>query len=377
MDKLFENLSIDIKNLVVASEEDYTEKRWSSYVDYMNEFNRIITKLISINIEVDIEKIIPVPSEKVGAYGRIGAGTISEQAKLREILNKAKRLQCRMILEENLNNLTITKNKKIFVSHSSKDKVFTDIFVDLLRIIGLRNDQIYYSSYEETGSDFLEDCLGRIKQEFQTNELMVIFMLSPYFYSSNICLAEMGATWVTINDNYVPVLLPPYDYNNIKGVIKSTQNSMMIYDKEISTKIEQFKDKIENFFEISEKVSSTEWQRNKSKFITFINETASSYEDVESVIEELIIVEKRIVLKIKLKNNTKNRLRFEDINVNINTNDDKEIHETINDWTITSVVLQPLESITFLTSFENEFLIKKSAIKLESNSVTASFYQEN
>jgi hypothetical protein len=319
---------------------------------------------------------MPVPSDEL-SYGMVGAGTIAEQAKLREILNKSKRLQDRMILEEDSSKPVIPKNKKIFVSHSSKDRIFTDKFVDLLRIIGLRNNQIYYSSYEETGSDFLEDCLERIKQEFQTNELMVIFMLSTYFYSSNICLAEMGATWVIVNDNYVPVLLPPYDYNNITGTIKSTQNSMMIYNKDISTKIEQFKDKIEKFFEITEKIPSTEWQRNKSKFIDFINETASKYEDVESVIEDLIIVEKRIVLKIKLKNNTKSRLRFENINVKINTTDAREIDKIIDDWTITSIVLQPLESVTFLTSFENELLIKKSKINLEKSSVKTSFYQEN
>lgn len=265
--------------------------------------------------------------------------------------------------------------KKIFVSHSSKDVDFTNKFVNLLKKIGVTNDQIYYSSYEETGADLLENCLNRIKEEFINNDLLVMLMLSPSFYKSNICLAEMGATWISVQENYIPILLPPYTYDNISGVITNTQNSLMLGDQNIGIKLEHLKGKIEEFLSITEKVDSMEWEREKNEFIKFIKEKMNLFEAVSSKIESINLIDKHLVCKIKLINNTKKRLEFEEIDITIALSNGESINQKNNDWTVKSLLLKPLEELTFYTSLDAKEGIKRSNIKLNNSFINLDYYE--
>jgi hypothetical protein len=58
-----------------------------------------------------------------------------------------------MYLEGNVDKLPNRPGKKIFISHSSKDKEYTKAFVDLLFAIGLNEDDIVCSSYPGVGID--------------------------------------------------------------------------------------------------------------------------------------------------------------------------------------------------------------------------------
>lgn len=265
--------------------------------------------------------------------------------------------------------------KKIFVSHSSKDIDFTNKFVNLLKKIGVTNDQIYYSSYEETGADLLENCLNRIREEFINNDLLVMLMLSPSFYKSNICLAEMGATWISVQESYIPILLPPYTYDNIAGVIENTQNSLMLGDQNIGIKLEHLKGKIEEFLCITNKVNSTEWEREKNEFIKFIKEKMNSFEPVNANIESINLIDKHLVCKIKLINNTKKRLEFEEIDITIALSNGEPINQKNNDWTVKSLLLKPLEELTFYTSIDLKEGVKRSNIRLNDSFINLDYYE--
>ena len=56
-------------------------------------------------------------------------------------------------------NMSEESHKKIFISHSSKDKQIVDIFVDKLLHLGLQIDpnDVAYTSREETGVGTGED----------------------------------------------------------------------------------------------------------------------------------------------------------------------------------------------------------------------------
>lgn len=269
------------------------------------------------------------------------------------------------------------KIKKIFVSHCSKNKDMCNKFVELIKLIGVTNEQIYYSSYEETGSKYLQDCLDSIEEEFNKNDLLVIFMLSREFYKSDICIAETGATWVLCKNNYIPVILPPYSYSNIKGVVRNTQNGLLLYGQDISTKLEQFKETIEKFLNIEKKVSTTEWDRKKIEFIQYIENETKNIEDMEYNIQDISIINSKIVCKVSVENNTNVRKRLELATIYVVSKDGFEIEEVIDDWSITSIAVKAFENVTFYISIGSVDKIKRNyqIDKVKSN-IKIEYYDE-
>jgi len=138
----------------------------------------------------------------------------------------------------------MNKEKKLFISHSSKDSLYVEQLIDIIENIGVPSDNIFCSSFEGYGIQLGEDFLARLKKELNNN-VLVVFVLSNNFYSSPISLCEMGATWMQTSE-HLPILIPPFDFENVKGVIPSTQG-MKINDK---NKLNSFKEKLEDFFSI-------------------------------------------------------------------------------------------------------------------------------
>jgi len=74
-------------------------------------------------------------------------------------------------------------------------------------------------------------------------------------------LCEMGATWIKTSE-HIPILIPPFDFENIKGVIPLTQG-FKIND---SLKLNLFKEKLEKVFDINP-IDFTSWERKRDRII--------------------------------------------------------------------------------------------------------------
>lgn len=72
------------------------------------------------------------------------------------------------------------------------------------------------------------------------------------------CLNEMGAAWV-LQKQYQSILLPDFDFKDIKGAINPRHVSFKLYDKynRISA-MGEFKDNIINFLQLNP-VDSSAW----------------------------------------------------------------------------------------------------------------------
>ena len=57
--------------------------------------------------------------------------------------------------------------------------------------MGIKNSQIYYSSYEETGAKYLEDCFSRIEEEFNENELLELSYSRTYTKTEKMYINSM------------------------------------------------------------------------------------------------------------------------------------------------------------------------------------------
>ena len=89
----------------------------------------------------------------------------------------------------------------LFLSHNSKDKKYGDILRELLIGIGLRNDKLIYTSNENNGVPFGKNIYNYL-QERLNDKTIVLFLLSSEYFSSVVCLNELGATWVKKHEYY-------------------------------------------------------------------------------------------------------------------------------------------------------------------------------
>ena len=153
---------------------------------------------------------------------------------------------------------------KVFISHASLDLIVVEEVIDLLELIGLEPSQIFCTSFEGYGIDLGENFLDKIKEQLTSN-MLVIFMLSENFYKSPVCLCEMGAAWV-LTKNHIPILIPPMDYKDLRGVIPGTQG-LKINDP---MKLNSLKAKIESLFCIENKASMSTWERKRDKIVARI-----------------------------------------------------------------------------------------------------------
>ena len=109
-------------------------------------------------------------------------------------------------------------------------------------------------------------------------------MLSENFYSSVVSLCEMGATWVKTND-HIPILIPPFEYGDIKGVIPTT-NGMKINEK---TKYNSLKKVVEEFLDLTPIKNYSIWERkrdNSLKEIKLLLDSSASPLITKNVVEE-------------------------------------------------------------------------------------------
>lgn len=157
-------------------------------------------------------------------------------------------------------------NKKIFISHSSKDKEIVDQFVDKILHLGLAilpND-IAYTSREETGVIAGFDIQNFIKTNIKGCDF-VFFMISSNYKKSEICLNEMGAAWA-LDKRIIPIVFPDVDFESI-GWLLIAKKGFKLND---ASAYDSICEEITDYYKTSIKLSA--WNRNKEDFIKYIND---------------------------------------------------------------------------------------------------------
>ena len=142
-----------------------------------------------------------------------------------------------------------------------KDKPIVDAFVDLLQTgANIPYDEIFCSSLEGLGIPAGENFVEHIKEEIQTPDL-VVAIISENYLSSQFCMCELGASWA-MSHNMLPVLVPPLEYADVQGVLKSTQLVRINDEKGLS----QFASDVDDIFP-KIKVNIPRWNAKQKNFI--------------------------------------------------------------------------------------------------------------
>ena len=169
--------------------------------------------------------------------------------------------------EEHLNSSPI-----IFLSHRASDKKYGDALKNLLSGIGIKNNQLIYTSHplhkiplDKNIYDYLRECFDR--------RIFVIVLWSNEYLESPACLNEIGAMWV-IKSDYTNLYVPTFDFNNPKYSLCAVDTNKMgvILDGSASCKlgIVELKDKLVDMFHL--KIDEKNWTYTLDQFIKEISD---------------------------------------------------------------------------------------------------------
>ena len=158
---------------------------------------------------------------------------------------------------------------KIFISHSSADLKYVEPFVELLADIGMTNDNLFCSSVPDYAIPLNQDIYDYLASLFKECKLYVIFALSDNYYNSPACMNEMGAAWVLKNE-YTSILLPKFEYKEIKGAVNPNKIGMKLDDDDelLKKRLGELKNIISEKFGIS--VPEMRWEKKRNGFISKI-----------------------------------------------------------------------------------------------------------
>jgi hypothetical protein len=156
---------------------------------------------------------------------------------------------------------------KIFISHSSRNKFYGDRLVELLRSVGLKENEIIFTSNTAYGIPVSQNIFNWLKSQI-TEKPFVIYLLSEEYYQSIACLNEMGAAWI-IENKHAAIFTPNFNLSSKEfqsGALDPREIGFYINDEE---RILSFLQLISEDFEISK--SHIIISQSVKKFITEIN----------------------------------------------------------------------------------------------------------
>ena len=138
------------------------------------------------------------------------------------------------------------KSPMVFISHSSKDKVFVEALVDLLEGIGLTPESLFCSSIQGYGIGLSQNIFDALRSLFLEHSLYVIFVQSPNFYQSPVSLNEMGAAWA-LKADYCSILTSEMDFSAMTAVVNSHEIAIKVNTEEAPARLTEMKNSILEF----------------------------------------------------------------------------------------------------------------------------------
>jgi hypothetical protein len=87
----------------------------------------------------------------------------------------------------------------IFLSHSRNDKIITDFIYQLLKSRGAKDSEFFYTSRDDAVEQYdnVDSLAIQIKNNFLKENVLLMYLTSIAYKSSEFCMFEGGAGWAT------------------------------------------------------------------------------------------------------------------------------------------------------------------------------------
>ena len=172
---------------------------------------------------------------------------------------------------DEVNELNQSAEPIILLSHRSTDKKYGDAIEKLLSSIGIKNNQLIYTSHplhkipmDKNIYEYLRESFGR--------KIFVIVLWSNEYLDSPACLNEMGAMWVTQSD-YTNIYVPTFNFTNPKyyqcAVDKNRMGAILDGSENCKASIVELKNKLIEMFGLS--IDENQWIYSLDQFIKDIS----------------------------------------------------------------------------------------------------------
>lgn len=178
---------------------------------------------------------------------------------------------------ESISGDTEERQKILFISHSSRDKHYMEVFVELLNFLGLREENVICTSVDGYGIPLGENIYKWLAEKFQTCDFHVIFALSHNYYESVPSLNEMGAAWA-MRQKWDALLLPGFGFDDVKGCIDKSQMMLNLDADDIGGRLGELRDTLIDEFGLP-KLSETAWERYRNRFLKDIQQIYEEEKD--------------------------------------------------------------------------------------------------
>lgn len=96
-------------------------------------------------------------------------------------------------------DVTPKSDYKLFISHSSVDRCITDFIYYILRHVGVKEEEIFYTSKEDCVNQFenIDALAKQIKDNIIKQNVLLLYLTSNAYKKSEFCMFEGGAGWAT------------------------------------------------------------------------------------------------------------------------------------------------------------------------------------
>jgi len=187
----------------------------------------------------------------------------------------------------------VSNQMKIFISHSSYNKNYGELLVELLRGLGVKENEIIFTSNVAYGIPVGKNIFQWLKSQIEEKPF-VIYLLSKQYYDSIACLNEMGAAWI-IENSHAAIFTPDFDLSSKEfqsGALDSREIGFFINDEE---RILSFIDLLSNDFDLtSNSLIITQCVR---RFLTGINAIRKEPIGTNKPTRKLEIIEASTLIK--------------------------------------------------------------------------------
>lgn len=245
------DIHMEVKqNIVVASRMQFYD---FDIIGDKQQFKNAVSNLV-IQVSKKYPGIARELQEHVSNYQ--GGETIIHHSAITAIL------KCLVALEEPAQQC---RRRKVFISHSSKDKDIMKNFTNLILGlgIGIEANDVFCTSIEDMTMRNGEDIRQHIKENILSADYSFL-MLSKNYQSSEICLNEMGAVWAA-NNNVRYYLLPDADFDKI-GWLTNPQKAEKINS---SIALDALQKELVDFYGLQDR--GITWSKNREDFLATLN----------------------------------------------------------------------------------------------------------
>ena len=161
--------------------------------------------------------------------------------------------------------------RRIFVSHASADESLVKAFTRLISGgLGLL-DAVFCSSIPDLSIGPGEDFTQRIWTELKSAPISVL-LLTPNYYESAFCMAELGAVW-GLGRPFIPFLCPPLDYRDLEAPLQGTQAFKLTK----SDHLDLMRDRLLRAMHFRG-YSTARWVEERATFLEGMEQTSSSFD---------------------------------------------------------------------------------------------------